>query len=125
METNSQLINFTFKDGGASGYSGGGGAGLSCLNNPLKVGGDGGCNGGSGERGQGSDFGGPGGGSGFDLSIVNFNHFTVSPTPCHGHKDSQGGGGAGITVEGYGQFGDGQGGYSEEAKQGVVILEFS
>ena len=119
----SKLNFIKFQDGGG-GYSGGGGAGLSCLNNPLKVGGNGGCDGGDGERGSGSDFPSPGSGSGFDLNSVALNYFTVSPTACHEHKDSQGGGGAGVTIEGHGQFGDGDGGTSV-AQQGVVILEFS
>ena len=52
--------------------------------------------------------------------------FNCRPTPCISAKAPYGGGGAGITVEGYGSFGSGGYGgasYNNE-ESGCVLLEF-
>ena len=49
--------------------------------------------------------------------------FDYRPTPCISAYAPYGGGGAGITVEGYGSFGSGGYGYNNE-ESGCVLLEF-
>ena len=52
--------------------------------------------------------------------------FDYRPTPCISANAPYGGGGAGITVEGYGSFGSGGygGGSSNNQESGCVLLEF-
>ena len=52
--------------------------------------------------------------------------FAYRPTPCISANAPYGGGGAGITVEGYGSFGSGGygGGSSNNQESGCVLLEF-
>ena len=70
-------IPYAFVGGAGSGYSGGGGAGQSCLNQPTKSGGDGGCNGSSGQRGHGTGGTSPGHGSGFQIDNLPFQMLSV------------------------------------------------
>ena len=111
---------------GTDGYSGGGGVGIG--SSPC---GDGGTDGGDGQR---SDQAPGGKGSGIDVSTIPLKSFTLRPGEGgYGYAEAGGGGGVFINNEGpddgvYGSrgegYGGGGGGYDRGGSDGAIMFDF-